>query len=98
MKTLKSIQEWMDTNPSKEEVAKVLNLVNRGIITQMRREVYNSERDYNKLFNIQKRLDEIKIPVPKDITNNLKELRSKIDEMKKQLPTTVKREKKDSEK
>lgn len=93
MKTLTSVQEWMETNPSNEEVQKVLNLVNKRVVTKTRREIYEYEKEYRKLIGIEKRLKEIQLLIPKEISLKMKDLNSKILDLKKGLPETRKKAK-----
>jgi F0F1-type ATP synthase beta subunit len=98
MKTLNTIQEFLQTNPSKEEVAKVLKVANRMNSSKLRKEVWETEKQLKKLVVVEKKLKEISIPVPNDILKGIKELKSKIETMKKDIPETKKRVKKEEEK
>lgn len=86
MKTLTSIEAWLVTKPSKENVERVLKLINRIESTQVRREVYELEKRQRKLISIEKKMKELKIKVPTELQQNLTNLKTSIDTLKKGLP------------
>lgn len=94
MKTLQSIQEWIKSNPSEDEMKRVLKVINSGKVTQTRREVYQKERSLRKLVAIEKRLKEIGMPIPSEIQANIKSLKGNIMDLRKSLPEVKKRVKK----
>lgn len=95
MKRFKTIENWLETNPSEEEKVKVLNLIHRGATHDTRKEIYEKERYLNKLLSSVRILEKIEMKPPKDVTDRIKETKSQIDELKKGLPAPVKRAKKE---
>lgn len=91
METLANVEEWMKSNPSKNEVEKVLNLINRLNVTKLRKNLWEKETQLMKLVKVEKGLKEISIPIPSDIQTNIKQLSSETLELRKSLPIIKKR-------
>ena len=95
MKTYKNVEEWLATNPTKEETAKILTLINRGVFSNLRGEYYRKDSYRRKLLNLTKRMDELGLSLPSEYKETIDKLTKEIDEIKKVLPKTVKRVKKE---
>ena len=91
MKTLTTIQDFLKTNPSKEEVAKVMKVINRMVSSQVRTEIWQNEKQLRKLVSVEKKLKEIEINIPGDIQAGIKDLKTKIEDLRKGLPEVKKR-------
>jgi seryl-tRNA synthetase len=95
MAKFKSIPEWLKTNPSEEEKNRVLLLIQRGETNKTRRELYQLEGYLRKLQATVNSLSKLNIPVSQDLKEPIIETKKKIEELKKDLPEVVKREKKE---
>jgi len=91
MKTFSTIENWLTTNPSKEEKEKVLNLIGKLEVRKTRQEVYALRHQHNKLNRIIKSMNAAEIAVPKEIESQTEVLASKIKELEKVLPVPQKR-------
>jgi hypothetical protein len=97
MKTL-TITEWMKTSPKKEDITRVENLIMKIQSSSSKRDIYDLQKKFNKLSRVEKGLKDIEIPVPGEISDGLRELKTKIEELKKSLPEVKKRVKKEVKK
>lgn len=95
MKKFKSIQEWLSTNPDKEEQNKVLLLIQRGSTSKIRREVWEKERYLLKLQSFANHCKKLEFDVPKDHLDALAKTKKEIEILKKDLPVIPKKEKKE---
>lgn len=95
MKTYKTVNEWIKSNPSKEQVEKVLAIVNRGTIHELRVEISEKEKYLRKLLKTEKAFAEIDMKVPKDLEEKIKGVTNEVTDLKKELPVVKKREKKE---
>jgi archaellum component FlaC len=95
MKNFSTIQEWVNSNPTKDEISKVLILVNKKVVAKTKNEIYALEKNLRKLSSIEKKMNEVKLPLSKDVSLKIKELSSQINELKRGLPITKKRVKKE---
>ena len=96
MKTYKNIQEWINSDPAEEEISKVLKLVNRSLIQQAKQEMWQKESHLRKMVKTVDSLKSLKLSVPKEYEATIKELRKELDDIKKALPTPVKKVKKEA--
>lgn len=97
MKTnqFKSVEEWLNSNPSKEVIEKVLKVVNKSIISEIRKEFYDKRGELRKMENAIKSMERVELPITKEITDKVKALKKEVDELEKQLPVVEKKEKKE---
>jgi len=97
MKTFKNVQEWLETNPSEDELKKVIDLINKGAVNQTRREVYDLERYLRKLQSGANHLVKLELEPPKDLTDRIKSVKKEIAELSKGLPPRQTRKKENVE-
>jgi len=86
MAKFSSIQEWLATNPSKAEVAKILNVINKGQMTVLRREMYEAEDYLRKLNRSVANLTKMSFPIPAEMTEKVETTSKRIAELKKVVP------------
>lgn len=96
MKNFKSIQEWIKSNPSEDELKKVIALVNKGAVSETRREVYELQRYLKKLQSGENIMNKLGLPFTKEGQDKIKEVKTQITELSKGLPATQKRAKKEN--
>lgn len=95
MEKFTSIESWLKTKPSKDQVTKVLNLINKGVVSNLRKEMYQAEDHLRKLRRTVVSLQKINCPVPEKIEKEIEETQKRIQDLKKVVPViTVKRKKK----
>lgn len=95
MTKFKSVEEWMKSNPSSDEMSKVLNLINKGAASSVRKAVYENEQFLRKLYRSSSYLEKVGIKPNKELTDQIKETKTKIAELKKELPTIAPRAKRE---
>ena len=81
-----SIEAWLKTKPSKDQVTKVLNLINKGQVSNLRRDLYESEDYLRKLNRSVANLTKMKFPIPAEMTAEVEATTKKIEELKKVVP------------
>ena len=84
--TFKNVEEWLASNPSKEVMDRVMNTINRGVVTEIRKEFHAKKGDLRKIEKVIKAMEGVKLPVPKEITDRVKGLEKEIADLEKQLP------------
>ena len=90
-----TIQEWLASKPAKAEVTKVLNMINKGQVSVLRREMYEAEDYLRKLNRSVASLTKMKFPIPAEMTEKVEITSKRIAELKKVVPViTIKRKKK----
>ncbi len=99
MKTFKNVSEWIASKPGKEEQQKVLNLVNKTVVVQMRKVFYKKTSELKKIQRITDSLKHLNIIVKGDqideeLFAKVENLKTEINEIKNQLPVTKPRVKK----
>lgn len=86
MKKFANIQEWLSTNPTKEEQEKVIALINKGASHEARKQIYEKEKYLRKLNGIARDYNEIEIKTPKEIAESIKAVKKEIEDLRKDLP------------
>ena len=84
--TFKSIKEWMEANPSTDEQAKVLNLINKQAYRELRFEIMKKEANLKKINKTQIFLKEQDFKPGQNFKLRKKEIENEIMTLKKQLP------------
>lgn len=86
MKKFETVQEWLDSNPSKEVIERVMNTINRGVVTEIRKEFHAKRGELKKVEKVVKSMKDIDLPVPKEITDKVNAFQKEIADLEKQLP------------
>lgn len=86
MKKFENVEEWLASNPSKEVIERVLNTINRGVVTEIRRELHSKKGELRKIEGAIKAMEKVGLPIGKEITEKVKGLEKEISELQKQLP------------
>jgi hypothetical protein len=97
MKTYTNVTEWLKSKPTEVEIQKVLDLVNRGAKKELRIELYKKQNDLKKLNRFVLEMNELGFKPSADVTVKVNGLVNEIKEMQEQLPTPVKKVKKEKE-
>ena len=91
MKTFKNVQDWLKSNPSEEEMRKVIILINKGAVSETRREVYDLNRYLRKLQAGENVMKKLGLPFTKEGQDKIKEVKAQIAELEKGLPEKTQR-------
>ena len=94
MKKFETVKEWLESNPSNEVVERVMNTINRGVVTEIRKEFHAKRGELRKVEKVVKSMKDIDLPVPKEITEKVKAFQKEITDLEKQLPQSKKVEQK----
>ena len=86
MRKFATIESWLETNPSKDELAKVINLINKGVSHEVRRNLYEAENYLRKLYRSSFYLNKANFPMPKEIATEIEATKKKIEAFRKELP------------
>jgi len=95
MTKFKTIEEWLKSKPSQDEINKVLNLIHRGEANASRKAVWEAENFLRKLNRSVTYLDKVGIKPNLELVNQIKETKAKIAELKKDLPQNAPRARKE---
>lgn len=82
----KTVQEWLDSDPDQETINRVLNTVNRGVVSQMRRNLNQKKSELKKVERIVESMEKIKFPVTKEVKDRVEGLKKEIAKLEKGLP------------
>ena len=93
--TFKSVEEWIKSNPSKEEQEQVLNLINRKASSKIRKEVYWKNSELKKLTRFSESSKKLGVPDSPYITERVNKLNAEIKELEAQLPKVEPKKKED---
>jgi hypothetical protein len=86
MKTYTNVEEWLKSNPSKEVIERVLNTINRGVLTEIRKEYHKKNGELRKMSKVVSNMGDIGLPITKEIKDAAANLSKEVEELKKQLP------------
>lgn len=95
MAKFKSIEEWLKSNPSQEEINRVLILIHKGEANSARKAVYEKEQYLRKLQKSAIYLNNVGIKPNKELMDQIKETKAEIDTLKKDLPVIAPRARKE---
>ncbi|MCK5134279.1 MAG: hypothetical protein KAR19_00720 [Bacteroidales bacterium] len=82
----KTVQEWLDSDPDQETISRVLNTVNRGVVSQMRRNLNQKKSELKKVERIVESMEKINFPVTKEVKDRVAALKKEIAKIEKRLP------------
>jgi DNA polymerase III alpha subunit len=94
MRKFKTIQEWLSTNPDKEEQNKVLLLIQKGSTSKIRREYYEKNRYFLKLKALENHFKRLNLEFPKSEVIIIEKVKKELEELKSQLPSIPVKDKK----
>ena len=86
MKKHKNVQEWLDSTPAKEDLDRVMNTINRGVLREIRKEISEKTREVKKMQKMVKAMEEVNFPIEDSVLNKIKETEKEIANLKKELP------------
>ena len=89
MKNYKTVQAWLDTDPSPEVTAIVLSTINRSAASEMKKEFFLKTRELKNLELAIKAMEGVDLVVPESITKQMNTHREKLSELEQWLPSSV---------
>jgi hypothetical protein len=93
MTKFKTIESWLDSNPSTEEKSKLLILINRGETSKLRKELWEKERFLVKLQSFANHCKKMGFNPPKEEIEAVNKTKKEIESLRKELPVIPKKEK-----
>jgi hypothetical protein len=88
MKTYTNISEWLNSNPSQTEVQKVLGLINKQAIRELRFEILKKESNLKKIKKTEEFMTEQGFKLDQNFKLRKKELENEITSLRKLLPVS----------
>ena len=86
MKKFKNVHEWLDSKPAKEDLERVMNTINRGVLREIRKEISEKTKEVKKMQKMVMAMEEVKFPVEDSVLNLIMETEQEIEILKKELP------------
>ena len=77
-KMFKTVEEWIASKPDKEIITRVLNTVNRGVVSQMRREFNQKNSELKKIERTIETMQKLDLPVTIEVEDRVKFLKKEI--------------------
>jgi hypothetical protein len=82
----KSIEDWVNSKPDKETVARVLATVNRGVVTGIRKQIRVKKSEVKKMEKMVNAMKDVGFPIDDSVLKKINETKSEITSLEKQLP------------
>jgi hypothetical protein len=86
MKTYKTVQEWLDSNPEKEVIERVLSTVNRTAISEGRKELKEKKEEIARVERVILQMEKLSLPIGKEVKDVYNTLSKDIKNLEKALP------------
>lgn len=90
-----NVNDWLKSKPSEEEIKKVLTLINRGSLKELRTELYKKEAELAKTSKFVLKMVEMGFNSTPEMTAKVDALVNEVKALKDLLPEPVKRVKKE---
>lgn len=85
-KFFKTIDEWVKSNPDKETVARVLTMVNKGVITDIKRRIREKTSEIKKMGKMVDAMKDVGFPIDNSVLKKITDTKNEVSELEKQLP------------
>ena len=90
-KMFKTVEEWMSSKPDPEITQKVLTIVNREVVSQMKRELNSKKSELRRVEKTVESMKVIGLPVGDAVEKKITELKKELAELQKELPAPVRK-------
>ena len=90
-KMFKTVEEWMSSKPDPEITQKVLTIVNREVVSQMKRELNGKKSELRKVEKTVESMKVIGLPIGDAVEKKITELKKELAELQKELPEPVRK-------
>ena len=98
MNKFESIEGWLETKPTPEQIEKVLNFINRGQGSSLRKDLHKLEDKLRKLKGVLIPLNKVGFTIPKELTDEIELIQKEIDNLRPLVPVIKSSRKKGSKK
>lgn len=85
-KAFKSVEEWLSSKPDAETIQKVLTIVNRGVVSQMKRELNGKKIELKRVERTVESMKKIGLPVGDAVEKRITELKKELSDLQKDIP------------
>jgi hypothetical protein len=85
-KAFKSVEEWLSSKPDEETIQKVLAIVNKGVVSQMKRELNGKKTELRKVERTIDSMKKIGLPVGDAVEKRISELKKELSDLQKDIP------------
>ncbi len=85
-KFFKSIDEWVKSNPDEDTIARVLNAVNKGVITEIKKRIREKNSEIKKMEKMVNAMKEVGFPIDNSVLKMISDTRNEVANLEKQLP------------
>ena len=82
----KTIDEWVQSNPDKETVTKVLNIVNKSVIAEIKKHIREKNSEIKKMERMVNAMKDVGFPIDNSVLKKITDTRNEVTELEKQLP------------
>jgi hypothetical protein len=86
VKFFKTIDEWVKSNPDKETVTRVLSIVNRGVITDIKKRIRERNSEIKKMEKMVNAMKDVGFPIDDSVLKKISDTKKEVDDLTKQLP------------
>ena len=86
IKFFKTIDEWVTSNPDKETIARVLTMVNKGVITDIKKRIREKNSEIKKMEKMVNAMKDVGFPIDNSVVKKITDTRNEVTELEKQLP------------
>jgi hypothetical protein len=86
IKFFKTIDEWVKNNPDKETVTRVLSIVNKGVITDIKKCIREKNSDIKKMEKMVNAMKDVGFPIDDSVRKKISDTKIEIADLAKQLP------------
>ena len=85
IKFFKSIDEWVKSNPDEDTIAKVLNTVNKGIVTKIKKKVREKNSEIKKMEKMMNAMKDVGFPIDESVLKKISDTKAEVTNLEKQL-------------
>jgi hypothetical protein len=86
IKFFKTIDEWVKSNPDEDTITRVLNTVNKGVITEIRKRIREKNSEIKKMNKMVNAMKEVGFPVDNTVLKKISNTKNEVADLEKQLP------------
>jgi hypothetical protein len=86
IKFFKTLDEWVKSNPNEENVARILTMVNKGVITDIKKRIREKNSEIKKMEKMVNAMKDVGFPIDNSVLKKIADTKNEVAELEKQLP------------
>jgi polyhydroxyalkanoate synthesis regulator phasin len=86
IKFFNTIDEWVKSNPDQETITKVLTMVNKRVITDIKKRIREKNSEIKKMEKMVNAMKDVGFPIDNSVLKKITNTRNEVTELEKQLP------------